>query len=236
MGAHDIAEVIWTTKSAREAYDEAVADALHLYGYDSYSGSIATTNGVVEVNRPPMSTTAAHRLASGTLERLHKGGHCEAIPLLAEGSRRNLTVTVTTKDGEDVEAAIAKAAKLTKGESVASFWTTGAPSRTMRAPKVNVPKAKAVTTYSVVNSYDRTIAKGFETQAAARAKAVELASTGAVTEPMRIVAKVVRTTGESLLTVTPVVASTTQTYTVEVEAAPESKARAGWLFVGVAVS
>ena len=44
MGAHSI-DGILAGQNLRDAYDEAVKDALHYHGHDPYNGTISTTNG-----------------------------------------------------------------------------------------------------------------------------------------------------------------------------------------------
>jgi len=45
MGATNFVQEMQGCDSPKQAYDEAVRDAIHYYGHDIYSGTIATTSG-----------------------------------------------------------------------------------------------------------------------------------------------------------------------------------------------
>jgi hypothetical protein len=55
MGACSFSEVQFG-KSAQDAYDKAVKQALYEYGHDPYNGTISTTNGIQQVALPASLT------------------------------------------------------------------------------------------------------------------------------------------------------------------------------------
>lgn len=84
MGASNFETKVYTTKSMRDAYDEAVEEARYYDGADPYNGTISTTNGVIA---SPLSSTPVREdqidwdAISGRLDHLNKWEHCEALPI-----------------------------------------------------------------------------------------------------------------------------------------------------------
>lgn len=237
MGSASIVETYWTDKDAKSVYTEAVEENTWEYGSRYDTGTIASTDGFVIGDHTPMAYHEAMAKVDGILNRTSKRQPLVAIPLLAKGDEREVEVTVTYSPNDDPEALAAKAAKPRKGEVVTSVYRPwkAKVERVMRAPKVEVPKEKAVTLYRIIA--DRSIVgDGYASQADARAAAVEMAASGKYTCALTIDAYIKRESGAALLTITPVVAKTTETFKVTLEGAPKGTARAGWLFVGWAAS
>lgn len=84
MGMSNFETTVYTTKSMRDAYDEAVEEARYYAGADPYNGTISTTNGVVA---SPLSSTPIREdqidqdAISKRLDYLGKWGHCEALAI-----------------------------------------------------------------------------------------------------------------------------------------------------------
>lgn len=245
MGTNNYLTIYRGQADLQAAYDDRWAEADAEYGHQQgYSGEINNSAGFRQVVEQPMSEAAAVQYAYDHAGQCEKRGPAAAIPLCAGGERRAEEVTVTIPNegrGDDVvRAAVLAKLRLRKGEHVLQVFARGAdwrpsPSR----PQVEVPKAKAVTTYRVIDADrrlgERVFAEGFATQAEARAAAVDLAASGRVTVPMQIRAEVVRESGEALLTVTPVIKRWEVTVTVEIEGpSPAPGKRVGWLFYGAA--
>lgn len=59
MGAHNIDKVIYTDAPLARAYADLVEQARYEDGHDSYSGTIATTDGVRQASTTPMTLAQA---------------------------------------------------------------------------------------------------------------------------------------------------------------------------------
>ncbi|XBH22913.1 hypothetical protein V5R04_06780 [Jonesiaceae bacterium BS-20] len=180
MGAEYFRQQVATTASASDTYDMLVDGARHEFGYDSYNGSISTTEGIKALNIKPMPLDDAIRLAESRYDSLAKR-ECEAIPFLKETKAMRdavqvVNVTLDLKESElqdqtSLLAAIRKAGKFGKDLEITEFHRTNVQEVIPRVT-VSVPRETTETLYfimgpriSMMPKWD----KGYPTQAAARA-------------------------------------------------------------------
>jgi hypothetical protein len=80
MGSYNFSNVYVDTVPLQTAYQNLVTEALYEYGHNPYSGTIATTGGVVEFKDFPVKTQDdLDRAESIILDRTQKWEHCEAV-------------------------------------------------------------------------------------------------------------------------------------------------------------
>lgn len=148
MGSHSFDVYVATTKSAEEAYEGAVKDALHEHGHDGYNGTISTTSGFQIMSQRPLPMREAYELVERTIENFHKWEACGAIPVIEDKAATDVRevkvdVTITGAKTEhdargEIQAAAMDKAKVRKGESVidwgidSGFGDTKAPERTFK--------------------------------------------------------------------------------------------------------
>jgi hypothetical protein len=76
-------------KSASEAYNTLVEDALYEYGHDSYNGTISTTGGfIMEKDFPRYESKAFYKWQDKTIEKAQKWGECICIELTGATLKR----------------------------------------------------------------------------------------------------------------------------------------------------
>lgn len=86
MGASNFDTTVYTSKSMRDAYADAVEQARYEFGAEPYNGTISTTNGVIA---SPLSSTPVREdqidweAISKRLDHLRKWENCEALPIKA---------------------------------------------------------------------------------------------------------------------------------------------------------
>ncbi len=94
MGASNISVVSYG-KSAKEAYDDAVAQAEFEYGHDPYNGTISTTEGFTmrPLTAGKFTRAAIRRWEEHAVDTTSKWGPCQCLELprsYAKGKPRGI--------------------------------------------------------------------------------------------------------------------------------------------------
>lgn len=236
-----------------EAFMNARAQAGYEHGHGGYSGTIVEKPGFVIIQREPVSLeeaeVLAYKLIDSDDDRIRdKWGNAGAIPVSKEAesnlSTKEITFTTGTFSQSYDERQLLfreKAAEKLK-LPVDSIISVRVIEDTPGKPQVKAvaTEGKAETRFVVSNSGHRSWQTGLPTQAAARAKAVELASViptynhgyDSVTYEVDSITR--RESGEPLVRVT----RTITKHTIKAEVTyrkpgvPKSGDITGWLFFG----
>lgn len=94
MGAHDLSQIAFGA-SAKDAYNSAVAEALHERGHDPYNGTISTTKGfeMKPLAQGKFTRAAIRRWEEAALNATEKWGRCHCLELprsYAKGKARGV--------------------------------------------------------------------------------------------------------------------------------------------------
>lgn len=196
----------------------AVAQALHT---DEF---FATTRVQLTHGDTPRTPLEARQLARGTrLPALTVG----AIPLCAEGPRREEQVTLEVAEPTYQAARAAAEQRLTDAEQL--YGIGGLPFRPVYGtPTLDTLTGEPVTSFRILQEGD-VVADGYPTFDDAREAAISIATTTA-TIPLRIEAVTTGEGGAPLLTVTPQVEGWTVHTRLEIVGpSPDPGTRTGWL-------
>jgi hypothetical protein len=101
--------------NVRQAYSNAVEDALHYHGHDNYNGTISTTRGVREFTWtkskqfPTPQDYADHLMMNGTIQKW--------------GSAGCILIKSEKKDVEKIETKVVKVEKIAPTKKEKTWWT-----------------------------------------------------------------------------------------------------------------
>lgn len=247
MGAHSFTQY-QAGADMHAAYEAAVRDAQLEDGHSPYSGTIATSHGVVSLTYTPMTPAGARALAERLLGEddpriCDKWGPCGAIPVLGDADVRTRTFRVRVRSDADVwrlpEVVREKAQTMRRdGEAIAAVRVDDAP-----VPRVRIVREPAAgrreTVYRLRAGHGGYVGSAHASIADARAEAEALLSRDHPTrsDVLAIVGEVRRVGGGALATLRRVNQPRMVRATVTAERPARTNARpAGYLFVGWAAS
>lgn len=257
MGSGNFERTYYGSLSAEAAYRDLCDDARAEYGHSTTNGTIATTEGVIVVDSPPLTLAQARAVANPRLDHLQKWEPCEALPLVKETAAQwaplppqDVTLTLSGADYNDYEKvrrALAKALKVTP-EQVERFRVldpnTYCPRMTVEARvQAEAPGEKTETRYFVMTDRIQTVPpweSGHPSQAAARAALDKVlrydGHYGVPPVEVEIIGVTRRASGAPLVKATVSARKITATFTVSlgrlVSEATAGTKHAGWYFYG----
>jgi len=243
MGSSFISESFYTTASAKEVFGELYDRDLSEHGYDAYSGTFATTYFVGEQHKTPEYEVDIDLDGDGRLyEPLHKG-EATAYPILAvdDKKRKKITKKIVVKNGEEFRTVSRNSLKLKENERINNIRILSQ-EETSSVAAVAV-KEKVVTKYFIIGKHlANTLddwSTGFDTQAAARARATEFMKSqdtksrySTKHNMVEIVGLSRRESGAGLVEITRTVKKTDYEIEIIVDTVILGK-RGGWLIYGI---
>lgn len=178
MGSCTFTQIITTTKSATEAYDDLVEQARYEWGSEPYNGTISTTDGLHEVPSKPLTIAQAAEIVSERIATMSKYEPCQVLPLVTQSEAVYETVSCSEPlsvevpvdaDDETIARAVHRAAKVRYSAHNQVSGTCGSPVTVKRT--VRATKGASTTTFYVVwaGSFPKRHQKGYSSQAEARA-------------------------------------------------------------------
>lgn len=244
MGATNFVTGAVAGDSCNDAYNRAVKEAVREHGDDPYSGTIATTNGVYEAVRSPMTVSGANVYAGAMWETTHKWEATAAVPVAEDKHftfrkvKFTAEVPATDEYGNpatewDVrDAAMEKAVK----QFGSSIHTVEVTPKVKTKIVVENSTGRPVTKYQVTGEHIRTAVYDTRSEAVVSAKKI----IGDRSRPTQVVIQAVKVypdTGSTAVT-------TVRSVTVEAKAAvvvtvatpkkPHQTPVSGWVFFGTA--
>lgn len=242
MGATNFVTGAVAGDSCNDAYNRAVKESVREHGDDPYSGTIATTNGVYEAVRSPMTVSGANVYAGAMWETTHKWEASAAVPVAEDKHftfrKVKFTVEVPTTDEYGHPATEWDVRDAAMEKAVAQF---GSSIHTVAvAPKVKTKivvenaTGRPVTKYQVTGGHVRTAVYDTKTAAVAAAKKVVGDRSGTQVSIQAV--KIYPDTGSATVTVRSVTveAKATVTVTVATPKKPGQTPVSGWIFFGTA--
>lgn len=240
MGTSHINRIVYTTASAAEAFKVLYEEAREQYGNDGYSGTFATTYFIGAHNTQPDYVHDIYGEADELMNGLRKG-EASAYPILGvnEKKRRTIKKKIVVKEGEDFLTIARNSVNLKPNERFRRFIVDS--SQEVSAVTAAALKEKVITKYFIIGDGGNSLydwSKGFDTQAAARARAVEYmkkqdtAKYPASFTHVEVVGLSRRESGAALVDIERIVKKTSYEITITIDTVIPD-VRAGWLFVGL---